>query len=558
MGARDAAHLGVDPRDAGAPQGGDRRDVREVGQGRGQHRAACATQTLDHGLELRAHPVGVGTQGDDVVEADDHRRKVGAEGQRGGQLLRAHLGRAHARPGEVGVAHAGIHAAQAHRQHVGEAAQAAVRVDVALALGEAVPQRDEPQRPHALDGTGERRSRPAKHQLFAEPSTARHPRDAVCGVPRPTVPGMRVAIVTESYLPTVNGVTGTVVRAATHLTAQGHEVLVVAPEGAGAEAAHPWTVVRAPAVTFPGYAACPGGGAHRAPVEHRDGVRARRGARRRPDRARRVGCRDGPPPSACRSSRCTRPTSPASPRTTGSPLRGVRVALAATGARAAAAPWRPVVGPCGAQSPRRPDVHRWPRGVDTELFHPVAPRRSLRDELAPGGEVLVGYVGRLAGEKRVEHLLALRGLPGVRVVVVGDGPERARVHRAVPGRRSWASRRRRPGPAVRVARRLRPHRHPRDVLPDRAGGAVQRCAGGRARVRRPPGPGAATGATACSTTQTLRGPSRKLSGRSRPTSGCAATWRRRAPLGRRPDVARGRRRPAGALRSGHRHAGPHP
>ena len=70
---------------------------------------------------------------------------------------------------------------------------------------------------------------------------------------------MRVAIVTESYLPTVNGVTGTVVRAASHLTAQGHEVLVVAPEGTGPEAPHPWEVVRTPAVTFPGYRGLPVG-----------------------------------------------------------------------------------------------------------------------------------------------------------------------------------------------------------------------------------------------------------------------------------------------------------
>jgi phosphatidylinositol alpha 1,6-mannosyltransferase len=38
--------------------------------------------------------------------------------------------------------------------------------------------------------------------------------------------------------------------------------------------------------------------------------------------------------------------------------------------------------------------------------------------------VLVGYVGRLAREKRTDLLAALDGLPGVRLVVVGDGPLR--------------------------------------------------------------------------------------------------------------------------------------
>jgi phosphatidylinositol alpha 1,6-mannosyltransferase len=86
---------------------------------------------------------------------------------------------------------------------------------------------------------------------------------------------------------------------------------------------------------------------------------------------------------------------------------------------------------------RIPRLALWQRGVDAERFTPQ--RRSnpavaaLRARLAPGGEVLVGYVGRLAAEKRVGRLAAIAGLPGVRLVVVGDGPARRSLQRDLVG-----------------------------------------------------------------------------------------------------------------------------
>jgi phosphatidylinositol alpha 1,6-mannosyltransferase len=78
-------------------------------------------------------------------------------------------------------------------------------------------------------------------------------------------------------------------------------------------------------------------------------------------------------------------------------------------------------------------VFRWARGVDTNLFRPSRRDDRLRAELAPNGELLVGYVGRLAPEKQVTRLAALADAPGVRVVVVGDGPDRDELRERLPG-----------------------------------------------------------------------------------------------------------------------------
>lgn len=73
--------------------------------------------------------------------------------------------------------------------------------------------------------------------------------------------------------------------------------------------------------------------------------------------------------------------------------------------------------------------------MDTARFHPEFRDAALRRELAPDGELLVGYVGRLAPEKRVDLLSGAAELPGVRVVVVGDGPSGPALRTALPGAR---------------------------------------------------------------------------------------------------------------------------
>ncbi len=84
-----------------------------------------------------------------------------------------------------------------------------------------------------------------------------------------------------------------------------------------------------------------------------------------------------------------------------------------------------------------PRLEVWGRGVDTGLFNPGRRSASMRERLT-GGEPerpLVVYVGRLAREKRVEELAGvLDEVPGVRLALVGDGPERGRLEELFAGR----------------------------------------------------------------------------------------------------------------------------
>ncbi|MGO1283595.1 MAG: glycosyltransferase family 4 protein [Brachybacterium sp.] len=77
-------------------------------------------------------------------------------------------------------------------------------------------------------------------------------------------------------------------------------------------------------------------------------------------------------------------------------------------------------------------VDLWRRGVDTSLFNPSLRSEELRAQYVRPEEKLVIYMGRLAPEKQVEDLKVIHDMPGVRLLIVGDGPEREALRRAMP------------------------------------------------------------------------------------------------------------------------------
>ena len=81
-------------------------------------------------------------------------------------------------------------------------------------------------------------------------------------------------------------------------------------------------------------------------------------------------------------------------------------------------------------------VRFWPQGVDARRFHPDKFSKGSRVRLSNGspGERLLLYVGRLGHEKNIAGLKkALLEVPGTRLAVVGDGPARGELEREFRG-----------------------------------------------------------------------------------------------------------------------------
>ncbi len=223
--------------------------------------------------------------------------------------------------------------------------------------------------------------------------------------------GVRVAIVAESFLPHVNGVSNSVVRTLEHLRRTGHEALVIAPDTPHGDEPPPIGSTTASGCTgcrrwmFPKVTTLPLG----LPLPRI--LRVLRGFE--PDvvhlaspallgwggvkAARRLGV----------------PT--VAVYQTDVPGFAASYGIGIT-ARAAWAWFRHLhrladrtLAPSTATMESLvahgiPRVHKWARGVDMIGYAPSARDEALRQHWSPDGKPIVGFVGRLAPEKHVERL----------------------------------------------------------------------------------------------------------------------------------------------------------
>lgn len=73
------------------------------------------------------------------------------------------------------------------------------------------------------------------------------------------------------------------------------------------------------------------------------------------------------------------------------------------------------------------NVGLWRRGVDANIFNPDYYSDAMRHEISDGhmDDTLLIYVGRLSDEKQIDHIRpVLENVPNTRLIVVGDGPAR--------------------------------------------------------------------------------------------------------------------------------------
>ncbi|MEX1246845.1 MAG: glycosyltransferase family 1 protein [Anaerolineales bacterium] len=78
----------------------------------------------------------------------------------------------------------------------------------------------------------------------------------------------------------------------------------------------------------------------------------------------------------------------------------------------------------------------WTGGVDIDRFHPSNASSEMRQRLSSGEpeKPLALFVSRLSKEKRVDWLLpVVQQIPGIRLAIVGDGPDRPRLEELFAG-----------------------------------------------------------------------------------------------------------------------------
>ncbi len=254
---------------------------------------------------------------------------------------------------------------------------------------------------------------------------------------------MKIALVTETYPPEVNGVAMTLERLVRGLTARGNAVEVVRPRQSSADAAHAEGLVRerlCMGVPLPGYAGLHFGLIH--PI-----ALARHWRHAPPDLIH--VATEGPLGwAAVRTARKLRIPVVSSYHTNfhsygthygyGALVRTALAWLRHLHNRTLLtfAPSPDVAATLSSEGFK--NVRLMGRGVDTALFSPARRSEDERKRWGASPETPVAlYVGRIAGEKNlplsIEAMLAMRRiLPDLKIVLVGDGPLRSRLEKEHP------------------------------------------------------------------------------------------------------------------------------
>lgn len=249
---------------------------------------------------------------------------------------------------------------------------------------------------------------------------------------------MRVAIVAESFLPHVNGVSNSVVRILEHLRRTGHEALVIAPDTPPGQPPADRIydgirVHRAPSRMFPKITSLPLG----VPLPRM--LRALRGFG--PD----VVHLASPALLGYGGVRAARRLQVPTVAVFQTDVAGFAAAYGIGRLSRAAWAWtrhlhsladRTLAPSTSAMEDLAahgvPRIYRWARGVELTKFAPSARDEALRQRWSPDGKPIVGFVGRLAPEKHVERLAVLAHNDAVQLVIVGDGINCGKLRSAMP------------------------------------------------------------------------------------------------------------------------------
>lgn len=249
---------------------------------------------------------------------------------------------------------------------------------------------------------------------------------------------MRVAIVAESFLPNVNGVTNSILRVLEHLERTGHEAIVIAPgaranqEEVAEYAGFP--IVRVPTVMVPLVDSLP--------IGVPNGTTTRVLREFKPDIVHLASPFVLGGAGAVAAKRLNLPAIALFQTDVAGYTARYHVGFLESAAwvwarnlhnmtQMTLAPSSVTIGELEAHGIK--NIRRWGRGVDSELFRPDRRSQKLRKKWDPTGKKkIVGFVGRLASEKGVERLTALHGDPNIQLVIVGDGPLRRELGKRMP------------------------------------------------------------------------------------------------------------------------------